>query len=49
MAVANFKYRIFDTARDLHEFALGDATCDTIIAIVFDSASGKFTLFFTGT
>ncbi len=49
MAVANFHYKIFDTARDLHTFASSDAACDTIIAIVFDAASGKFTLFYTGT
>ncbi len=49
MAVANFKYKIFDTAKELHAFALADAACDTIISIVFDAASGKFTLFYTGT
>lgn len=49
MAVANFHYKIFETAAQLHAFASADAACDTIISIVFDAASGKFVLFYTGT
>ena len=49
MAVANFQYKIFDSALALHAFASTDAACDTIISIVYDAASGKFVLFYTGT
>lgn len=49
MAVANFHYKIFETAAQLYAFASTDAACDTIISIVFDAASGKFVLFYTGT
>ena len=49
MAIANFKHKVFSTALELTQFALSDATCDTIISIVFDTASGKYVLFFTGT
>ena len=49
MAVANFHYKMFDSALALHAFASTDSACDTIIAIVFDTASGKFVLFYTGT
>jgi len=48
MAIATFQYKIFDTARDLHAFAVANAACDTIISIVFDAASGKYVLFYTG-
>lgn len=49
MAVANFHYKIFNTAAELHLFASTDPACDVIISIVFDAASGKFVLFYTGT
>lgn len=49
MAVANFHYMIFNTASELHAFASANAACDTIISIVYDTASSKFVLFYTGT
>jgi hypothetical protein len=49
VAVANFHYKIFTSAQDLFTYATTAADCDTIIQIVYDSASGKFTLFYTGT
>lgn len=48
MAVATFQYKIFGSALDLHAFASTDAACDTIISIVFDTASAKYVLFYTG-
>lgn len=49
MAVANFQYKIFNSASELHAFAIANAACDTIISIVFDAGSSKFVLFYTGT
>lgn len=49
MAVANFHYKIFNTALELHTFVTSDAACDTIVSIVFDVASSKYVLFYTGT
>lgn len=49
MAIATFQYKIFDSALALHAFATTDSACDTIISIVFDTASAKYVLFYTGT
>lgn len=49
MAVANFHFKIFNTAGELSAFVTTDAACDVVIQIVYDAASGKFTLFYTGT
>lgn len=44
MAIANFKYGIFDTARALHEFVTsGDVV--SVVSIVTDG-SGKFIVFY---
>lgn len=48
MAIANFKMKIFDDPQSLMLFALSDATCDVIVAIITDN-NGKYILFFTGT
>lgn len=45
MAIALFKYKIFDNERDLHAFVTtGDPVA--ITAIVFNN-SGKYVLFYT--
>lgn len=47
MAIATFKYKMFSTAHELYEYvtdAAGDVT--TVVSIVFDTASGKFVLFY---
>ena len=45
MAIAGFKSKDFSTHRELSAFAAASAT--TIVAIVFNAASGKYTLFYT--
>lgn len=49
MAVANFKHKIFSSAKELTDFATTDAACDVIISIVHDTTNGKYVLFYTGT
>lgn len=46
MAIAGFKVQEFSTASELQKFvATGPVT--TVIAITFNAASGKHTLFYT--
>lgn len=46
MAIAGFKQKDFQFAADLQKFCL-TAAVTTIVSIVFNSASGRYTLFYT--
>jgi hypothetical protein len=46
MAIAGFKVKDFQLASELQKFCL-TAAVTTIVSIVYNAASGKYTLFYT--
>ena len=46
-ALVKFKTQVFDTALALHAFVVADdSPVNTVTAVVFDSGSNKFVLFY---